>query len=143
MIESDVKQNIARRYSKVIVVGQHQGDPTPLGPAAFNSPPGIREDKTFPFPKPFVTTDNNDNVSPDMRALKIMVKQQREGTHLTYTVGRHSQGVKNWAINKMCHIKDEVQGIDADYLIYGRTFEMNKQTGPITKVKLGKPGLIA
>ena len=142
VIESDVEEDISRRYSKVIVVGQQQGDQTVLGPAAINSPPGIEEDKTFPFPKTFVTTDNNDNVSPKMRARMIMEKHRREGTHLVYTVGRHSQGVKNWTINNMCRIKDEVQGIDADYLIYGRTFEMNKQSGPLTRVKLGKPGLI-
>jgi prophage tail gpP-like protein len=142
VIEADVEEDISKRYSKVIVVGQQQGDQTMLGPAAINSPPGIKEDKTFPFYKPFVTTDNNDNVSPQMRALMIIEKQQREGTRLLYTVGRHSQNSQNWTINKFCHIKDESQGINADYLIYGRTFEMNKQTGPITKVKLGKPGLI-
>ena len=142
VIESDVEEDISRRYSKVIVVGQQQGSQGDLEAKQINSPPGIEEDKTFPFPKPFVTTDNNNNVSPKMRARMIMEKHRRAGTQLIYTVGRHSQGGKNWTINKICRIKDEVQGIDADYLIYGRTFEMNKQSGPVTRVKLGKPGLI-
>jgi prophage tail gpP-like protein len=144
VIESDVEEDISKRYSQVIVIGQQQGAPTIQNPSGINTDnkgtPCI--DKTFPFPKTFVARDNNDNVSPTMRARMIMEKHRREGTHLTYTVGRHSQGVKNWAINKICRIKDESQGINADYLIYGRTFEMNKQSGPTTKVKLGKLGLI-
>lgn len=143
MIESEVVEDISRRYSKFVVVGQQQGSQTLFGAAEINtvSPPQI--DPTFPFYKPFVGRDNNDNVSPAMRARMIMEKQRREGTHLNYVVGRHTQDNKNWAINTMCSVKDEVQGIDGDFLIYGRTFEMNKQTGPITQVRLGKPGLIS
>ena len=62
---------------------------------------------------------------------------------MIYKVGRHSQNGQNWAINKFCNIKDEKQGIDGDYLIYGRTFELSKQDGPTTTLKLGTPGLIA
>ena len=144
VIESDVEEDISKRYSKVIVIGQQQGSQSYLEATQINTnnnnTPCI--DKTYPFPKTFVARDNNDNVSPTMRARMIMEKQQREGTRLLYTVGRHSQSGKNWVINKICRVQDESQGIDADYLIYGRTFEMNKQSGPRTKIKLGKLGLI-
>ena len=145
VIESEVEQDISRRYSKYIVVGQQQGAPTIANPSGINTDnkgtPCL--DPDAPFYKPFVACDNNDNLSPKERARVIMEKHRREGTHLVYTVGRHSQNGQNWAINKMCRIKDEKQYIDADYLIYGRTFEMDKQTGPITKVKLGVPGVVA
>jgi prophage tail gpP-like protein len=151
VIESEVEQDISKRYKKYSVVGQQQGSQGYLEAKQINTSNNGKPciDPEFPFDKPFVTTDNNDNVSPTMRARMIMEKRRREGTHLVYTVGRHSQNGQNWAINKMCHIKDETQslngkkGIDKDYLIYGRTFEMDKQTGPITKVKLGVPGIVA
>jgi prophage tail gpP-like protein len=151
VIESEVEEDISRCYSKYTVVGQQQGAPTIANPSGINTnnkgTPCL--DEEMPFYKPFVACDNNDNVSPAMRAKIIMEKHRREGTHLVYTVGRHSQNGKNWAINKMCHIKDEkqslngVKGIDADYLIYGRTFTMTKEEGPRTILKLGLPGVVA
>ncbi len=145
VIEAEVIEDISKRYSKYRIVGQQQGSQGYLEAVKINtnndSTPAI--DAEFPFYKPFVAMDNNDNVSPTMRARILMEKHRREGTQLIYTVGRHSQNGQNWMMNKFCHIKDEKQGLDGDYLIYGRTFEMDKQTGPITKVKLGKPGLVA
>jgi prophage tail gpP-like protein len=145
VIESEVIQDISRRYSKYIVVGQQQGAPTIANPSGINTNNKSTpcEDPDFPFYKPFVALDNNDSLSPKEHARLLMEKQRREGKKLIYTVGRHSQNKQNWMINKFCHIKDEVQGIDGDYLIYGRTFELSKQDGPTTKIKLGLPGLIA
>ncbi len=142
IIESNVTENISRRYSKVTVVGQQQGAETLMGAEAINTTASIT-DPDFPFYKPCVAVDNNDSVSAAMRALLIMEKHRREGTHIDYLVGRHQQDGKNWTINTMCHIKDEKQGLDGDYLIYGRTFRMDKQNGPRTQVRLGPPGLIA
>lgn len=143
VIESDVIDDISKRYSKVTVMGQQQGSQAIFSASSINTTKGVCTDPDFPFYKPFVTLDNNDNVSSQMRARLIMDKHRREGTQLIYTVARHSQNGQNWQINKFCHIKDEKQGLDADYLIYGRTFEMDKQAGPITKIKLGMPGVIA
>lgn len=142
VIESELIEDISKRYSKVIVVGQQQGSQSTTTAAGINSSSSVTDDD-FPFYKPFVTQDNNDNVSPQERARLIMEKQRREGKQMIYKVGRHSQNGQNWRINKFCHIKDEKQKIDGDYLIYGRTFELSKQDGPTTTLKLGLPGLIA
>jgi prophage tail gpP-like protein len=163
VIESEVVDDISRRFSKVTVMGQQQGNQqqgnqqqgnqqqgnqqqgnqrTFLA-AGINTPSGIWIDTEFPFYKPFVCIDNNDSLSPKEHARLIMEKQRREGLKIIYAVGRHSQNGQNWTINKFCHVSDEVQGIDGDYLIYGRTFELNKKDGPTTKLKLGLPGLIA
>lgn len=151
VIESNVVQDTSKRYSKVIVIGQQQGAPTIANPTGINtdnvSTPAV--DASFPFAKVYVARDNNDNVSPAMRARMILEKQRREGTQLVYTVARHNQNGRNWQINNFCHVKDDKQslsgkkGIDQDFLIYGRTFELNKQSGPITKLRLGEPGLVA
>lgn len=148
VIESDVEEDISRRYSKVLIVGQQQGDDD-IEATQINITTGSREDKEFPFYRLYVETECNDNVSPSQRARIIMEKQRREGTTLNYTVGRHNQNGRNWAMNTICHVRDEKQslngkkGIDADYLIYGRTFELTKDNGPRTIVRLGKPGVIA
>ena len=142
VIESEKIEDISRRYSKVTVVGQQQRSQSTTAAAGINSASVVTDDD-FPFYKPFVTQDNNDNVSPKERARMMMEKQRREGKQMIYKVGRHSQNGQNWAINKFCNIKDEKQGIDGDYLIYGRTFELSKQDGPTTTLKLGTPGLIA
>lgn len=143
VIESEKISDISKRYSKVIVIGQQQGSPAIFTAVDINIPKGMDMATDFPFYKLLVTQDNNDNLSPKERARMIIEKQRREGEQLIYTVGRHSQNNQNWTINKFCHIKDEVQKIDGDYLIYGRTFELNKKDGPTTKLKLGLPGLIA
>ena len=150
VLESDVCNDISRRYSKVTVIGQRQGGETITTAASINTggPSYCQKDATYPFYKPYVTKDNNDGLTPSQHARLIMEKQKREGKQLTYTVARHSQQGKNWTINALCRVKDEVQtidgaAIDGDYLIYGRTFELSKQSGPTTKLKLGVPGLIA
>jgi prophage tail gpP-like protein len=142
-IESSVVDDISKRFSKITVMGQQQGSQSTVFAAGINTPPGISLDAAFPFYKPFVALDNNDSLSPKEHARLLMEKMRRDGQRLIYTVGRHSQNKQNWMINKFCHIKDEAQGIEGDYLIYGRTFELSKQSGPTTKLKLGLPGLIA
>lgn len=145
VIESERIDDISKRYSKVTVVGQQQGqDSFGLdGAATINSPKGVAKDPEFPFYKPFVSKDNNDSLSPKEHARMIMEKHRREGRQFLYKVGRHSQDGANWSINKLCRVKDEIQGMDGVYLIYGRTFELNKKDGPTTKLKLGEPGLVA
>ncbi len=141
VIESETVNDISRRYSKVLVVGQQQGNNETAADQINIS--GSHEDSTYPFQKLYVTRHNDDSVSPNMRARMIMEKQRREGAQLTYTVGRHQQNGINWSVNSICRVVDEAQNIEGDYLIYGRTFEMNKQTGPITRLRLGAPGIVA
>ena len=143
VIESDVINDISRRYSKVTVVGQQQGQDFFDSATKINSPLGVAIDADFPFHKPYVTKNNNDSVSPQQHARMIMEKHRWEGLQLHYTVARHSQDKTNWTINQLCRVKDEAQDIDGVYLIYGRTFELSKDAGPITRLRLGLPGRVA
>jgi len=141
VIESDYTHDISHQYSKIIIIGQQQGAET-VALASINK----RTERTindFPFYKPFVSIDNNDNVSQEERARLIAEKQHRDAKKMSYMVGRHNQNNKNWKINKFCRVKDEVQNIDGEYLIYGRIFELNKQSGPTTRIRIGEPGEIA
>jgi len=142
VIEAEHVEDISRRFSKVIVKGQRQGhDSDGMMPAKRN-PDGVEIDHEFPFYKPFMAKNHNDSMSPQMHARFIMEKQRRDGMRLTYKVARHNQIGKNWAINEFSRVKDEVNGIDGVYLIYGRTFELSKRDGPTTTVRLGMPGVM-
>ena len=140
ILEGTLTKDISRRYSKITVVGQQQGMDT-FGASAVNtkSPPVL--DPTFPFYKPYVATDNNDARSPKLHAQMLLEKMKYEGFQLQYRVAGHSQNSRNYKINEMCQVTDEVFGLDDNLLIYGRTFEMSKQ-GMHTTLRLGFPGMV-
>ncbi len=101
-------------------------------------------DATFPFYKPFVAVDNNDARSPKLHAQMLMEQQKAQGFCLEYVIPGHSQNGRNWEINELCRVRDDVlkPAIDTDYLVYGRTFEMDKKRGVLTTVRLGFPGAV-
>jgi prophage tail gpP-like protein len=134
--------DLSQRYSKVTVIGQAQGLDEDGDDATKVRTKAVREDPDFPFYKPYVTTNNNDAQSPAQHARMVMEKQKHEGFQLKYRVPGHSQNGDIWNINELCQVQDEVLGEDAVYLIYGRTFEMDKG-GVYTDLTLGKPGIVA
>lgn len=157
VLDGSLDDNISKRYSKITVMGQEQGTES-MGAEIFGAGGGgsaaakyntlaTATDPDFPFYKPFIATDNNDSRSPTLHAQMLLEKHRFDGFKLQYKVPRHSQAGRNWAINEMCHVADEVlktadgSAIDSDYLIYGRTFELSKQ-GTYTTLKLGYPGVV-
>ena len=151
VIKSQKCDDISKQYSKVTVIGQRQGQDsdgeTLAGAQKVNPAKGTKEDDTFPFYKPFVTVNSNDAYTQSQYARLIMEKQRRESRKLTYTVDRHHQlqngTAKNWKFNTFCEVVDEAQGINDNFLIYGRTFELSRQDGPTTTIHLGPSGLIS
>ena len=142
VLEGEEIDDISKRYSKVTVIGQQQGQDDMGADATKITTKGVVADTEFPFYKPFVTRDNNDSQSPALHARFLMEQQRHHGYQLHYKVQGHSQNGKNWQINELCRVRDEVLGIDGVYLIYGRTMERSKQEGTITRLKLGPPGLV-
>jgi prophage tail gpP-like protein len=140
VLEGTLMDDVSKRYSKITMVGQQQG--LDIIDAASVSTKAVVTDSTFPFYKPYVATDQNDSRSPKLHAQMLMERMKYEGFRLEYKVPGHSQGGINWRINEMCRVTDEVLGLDGDYLIYGRTFELSKEQGVITTLKLGLPGMV-
>ncbi|MDR2551459.1 MAG: hypothetical protein LBD10_14810 [Desulfobulbus sp.] len=141
VLDGEENNDISRRYSKVVVIGQQQGSDDLSGPAAINTR-AEAVDAEFPFYKPYVATDNNDAQSPALHARFIMEQQRHEGYQLIYTVQGHGHRGRNWQINELCRVRDEDLGVDKVFLIYGRTFRRSKTGGTITALKLGKPGVV-
>ena len=141
-LEGERIEDISKRYSKVTVVGQQQGADSLSGASQINTK-AVRSDDSFPFCKPFVTKNNNDSLSPKEHARLLLEKQRREGDQLVYRTPRHSQDGRNWTINELCRVEDEVRNLKGTYLIFGRTFELRKEEGPTTRLKLGPLGMVA
>lgn len=142
VLEGEEIDDISKRYSKITVLGQQQGQEDFGMDATKITTKGVVEDKEFPFYKPFVTRDNNDSQSPALHARFLSEQQRHQGYQLHYKVQGHSQNNKNWQINELCQVRDEVLGIDGVFLIYGRTFERSRTDGTTTRLKLGPPGLV-
>jgi len=138
VLEGEMVTDISKQYSKITVIGQQQGTDS-FEATAINTKASVT-DSSVPFYKPMVVKDNNDYQSPALHARMLMEKARHDGFELRYKVPFHSEGGRNWTINELCTVKDEVLGIEGTYLIYGRTLELSRQ-GSFTTVKLGKPGV--
>lgn len=138
VLEGEMVNDISKQYSKITVIGQQQG--TDSTESNGINTKASATDSSVPFYKPMVVKDNNDYQSPALHSRMLMEKARHDGFQLRYKVPFHSQGGRNWAINELCTVKDEVLGIEGTYLIYGRTMELSRQ-GTYTSIKLGKPGV--
>lgn len=142
VLEGEEIDDISKRYSKITVIGQQQGQEDFGQDTSHLHTKATAEDKDFPFYKPFVAKDNNDSQSPAMHARFLLEQQRHQGYQLHYQVQGHSQNNKNWQINELCQVRDEALDIDGVFLVYGRTLERSRNGGTITSLKLGPPGLV-
>ncbi len=133
-------RDISQQYSKIIVVGQKQGADG-IEAADLNTM-AVVDVADVPFYKPFVEVNNNDLASPANAGRVIAERQRAMGLQLSYTAPGLSVLGRNWAVNELCDVQDEKWGIHGAYLIYGRTFRLDKSRGPVTELRLGLPGVI-
>lgn len=137
----DETDDISRRYSKITVVSQVQGgDDFGMDHSKINVKKVVT-DPDFPFYKPLVVKLNNDSQTPELYGRMLLEKQRHDGYSLGYTAPLHSQNGRNWAINELCTVNDEVQNVQRTLLIFNRRFRKTKQ-GSWTDIKLGPPGLV-
>lgn len=143
VLDGNKGDDISKRYSKVTVVGQKQGQN--LFTASEVNVEATATDSTFPFYKPLVMKDEFGGDNPKLHARLALEKMRHEGLRLEYTVQGHSQAKKNWGVNELAHVIDEDPDfqLDGPFLIYGRTFEKSKDKGTTTRLRLGLPGMIA
>lgn len=140
VLDGSLTTDLSRRWSTVTVIGQQQGQDAFATNAAKVNITGTATDPKFPFHKPYVAKSNNDSQSPKLRATWLLEKMRHDGLQLRYKVARHSQDGKNWRINELVRVNDEVLNIKGTWLIYGRTLELSKD-GCYTTLHLGPPGL--
>jgi prophage tail gpP-like protein len=117
-------EDISRGYKSVTVMGQRQG--TDDIEAGGQNVLAIVTDESFPIRKPYVATVEYDGQDPKNYGKLVLDGMRFEAWQLELKVPGHSQDGKNYQVNTVCHVKDEVLGINSDLLCYGRTFELDK-----------------
>jgi prophage tail gpP-like protein len=154
IISGGVKRDISRAWSKSTMVGQIQTE-TPLGsvsgiPISIPNTVNVKGSATmpgFPYYKPHVAKHNRDEIAPALAAREFINVCRSRMFTLEYEVDGHSQNGKPWTVNTIAHVVDECchnsdgTTIDGNYLTYGRTFILNKEDGPKTRLKFGYLGM--
>lgn len=138
----DDTDDISRSYSRVTVITQSQGhDDFGMDTGKVNAK-STATDPDFPFVKPFVVKLNNDSQTPSLHARMLLEKQRHDRLHLEYTLAGHSQNGRNYCINELARVDDQVNDRTGSWLVYKRVFEKSK-AGTCTRLSVGPPGLVA
>jgi prophage tail gpP-like protein len=137
VLDGSLVDDDSKRFSRITVIGQQQGQSEFGLQADKINIRGTVVDDTFPFRKPYVARSNNDAQTPAMQARLIREKMRRDAFRVTYTVKGHSQNGINYTYNRVCKIYDEDLELDGSYLVYGRTFELDRKVGRVTRVEIG------
>jgi len=139
ILRATLTDDISKRYERVTLMAQSQGMNS-LDVGDHNIEASIY-DSSFPFVKVYVATVDIDKKNPHNYAKLIMDGQKFEGWQLELKVPEHSQNGKNYTVNAVCHVQDEILDLHADLLCHGRTFELDKN-GISTTLKLSKLGVM-
>ncbi|MBI3677398.1 MAG: hypothetical protein HY243_12365 [Proteobacteria bacterium] len=95
-------------------------------------------DSTVPFYKPTLLMTEAPNQQGCKEHAEWEIKKRAANSwRLEYTVSRHSQNGVNYRANTVCHIHDDLLGLNGNYLILGRKFSMDKNTGQTTLLTIG------
>jgi prophage tail gpP-like protein len=131
VISSSFSEDISNRYSSVQVSSQSEAN---YGNTK------IAIDSTLPHPKFFAENVNSSTTDGEKLAVQIREQQRRSGYQLSYKVNGHiADNGYEWKINHIVHVKDFINNIDADLVIYGVTFLYNKNDGHTTGLILSLP----
>ena len=136
-LEGSSSNDISRRYSKVVVMGIEENKH--VAATVF--------DPTFPagLYKPIVVHSQGDEKTLSASAYGQATIQDSilSGFSLSYKVsGFTATGGQNYRINTMCAVNDNALQVKGRFLVFGRTFMLNKDDGAYTDLKLSKPGAI-
>jgi prophage tail gpP-like protein len=139
VLSATLTEDIGRSYKTVKVMGQRQGnDETEAGGQNVLA---TVTNQGFPFTKPYVATIEHDGQDPTNYARIILDSMRFDEWQLELKAPGHSQNGRNFQVNAVCHVTDEVLGVNADLLCYGRTYEPDKN-GAFTTLKIGRLGVM-
>lgn len=135
-------EDISQQYKTVTVLGEQQNNLFAVGG---HQKSGNAENSNFPLSyKPMVVRTQYATDDLAAQAELIIKKQVFNGSQRSYKVVGHSQAGNNYQPNTIIHVIDEMllQPVNADFLIFGRTFERSKDEGTTTTLRLSKLGLL-
>lgn len=99
--------------------------------------------KKIPLPtaKPMFLHDDEAKTPVQLHnyVLREMSLRLRRGLSIHFTVKGHHQKGTNWAVDTICHVTDEVSGLDEDLWILARTFRKSRSGGTTTDLEMIRP----
>lgn len=133
ILSGSVSDDISGRHSKVVVMGSENQKHI----AATVS------DSETPFYKPLVTQSSGDEsaVSAAKYAQTMIDEARYSGFSLRYTVPGFGQNGKNYTPNSLCRVSDDALNVSGVFLVFGRTFSLDRDQGATTELRLSKPGV--
>lgn len=137
-------ESIANRYSEITVLGQSHGTEINDGQHAIL---GKATDASMAVYRPLVIIDSESD-SPAIalrRARKLLADGRLEGYTLNAQVAGHRIAMSGvlWTPGQRIHVKSEPHGIDAVFLLMGRTFKRDRGNGTTTDLLLKEDGVWA
>jgi len=130
VVSGSVSDDIGGRYSKVTVLGTQTQEH--IAATAL--------DATMPFYKPLVSQSPGDEsaASAAKYAQSVIDDVRHAGFRLSYTLPGFGQNGRNWTPNELCKVSDNALDINGVFLVFGRTFSLDKQEGARTEVRLSR-----
>jgi prophage tail gpP-like protein len=133
ILTGSVVDDVTNRYSKVTAIGTD--GKKHVSATALDS-----EITTY---KPLVTQASGDEtvVSCAKYAQALVNDARLAGFSLQYLAPAFAQNGQNWTINALCNVNDEALSVNGTFLIFGRTFILDRDQGARTELRMSKLGL--
>ena len=153
-MEGTLVRDVSQQYSAIHVVSQRQDlkgddlvtidkslyllqDTNPIYKSV------KRKVKNLPdnAPQKTYVSEAADDIQDLEKYSELIEKQQSfDAFRLEYVVHGHHQNGINWRSSAIAYVEDEIFKIKGNFLIYSKTFEMSKDSGTVTILRLCTPG---
>lgn len=157
ILEYDLSDSVAERYSALITVGAGRADDDDDGPSVTQhrfevkngtGRYGVGGDFTFPKVLIFADDDCRTQELTEKRARREMAVRDASSLSIELTVQGHGQAPDRfspttlYAFDTIAHVEIEELGVTGLYLVTGLTFQHNREQGETTKLKLVPKGTV-
>lgn len=131
-------------YSRVRVVGRSKSQSSARSPFDVTVDDYTAESFEIPYERTLLVSDNSIRSVADAerRAYRELAKTRQGAYVLTYVLHGHGANGNVFAVDTMCTVNDEVEGVNGDFYVVGRTFTRDMQNGARTVLRLVPKGAI-
>jgi prophage tail gpP-like protein len=130
------RYDTARLYSQVRVTGRSKAKDSAR--SRFDVTIADFNDDAIPHEKVLLVHDDSIRSRDDAerRAYRELAKTRQGAYVLTYTLRGHGSDGNVFAVDTMCSVYDDVEGVKGDFYVIGRTFTRDLHNGARTELRL-------
>ncbi len=136
IISGGGRYDTARLYSQVRVTGRSKSKDSAR--SRFDVTIADFNDDAIPHEKVLLVHDDSirSQADAEKRAARELAKTRQGAYVLTYTLRGHGSDGNIFAVDTMCSVYDEIEGVKGDFYVIGRTFTRDIQNGARTELRL-------